>query len=378
MPERNRLAILTTGRQDYGILRSTIHLLLAERGLDARIWVGGMHLSERFGRTVDHVRGDGVPVHRELGFVDEPPDPAADASRALQATARAIAAEPIDALLLTGDRSETLAAGVAATVAGVPIVHLHGGEESEGAIDNACRHALTKLSHLHLVSHELHAQRVLQMGEDPSTVVVVGPPGLDNAVRQDLPDRAQLGTLLGVDLRDPVVVVTLHPVTAGGEPMREVEALAAALDRVPATYVITQPNSDAGGADIAAFWTRWSAGRGNVRVVRALGETAYWGLLRVAAAVVGNSSSGIIEAPAAGVPVVNVGDRQLGRIRWGRVADVPASSAEIGAALERAIARTTLPLPGGYPVPPAAPRVRDAIMTWFPQRRLRKHFHQVR
>lgn len=377
MPERYSLAILTTGRQDYGILRSSIHLLLAERWLEARVWVGGMHLSERFGRTIDHIRADGVPVHRELDFVHEPPDPAADASRAMQATAQAIAAQPVDAMLLMGDRSETLAAGVAATVAGVPIVHLHGGEESEGAIDNACRHALTKLSHLHLVSHELHARRVRQMGEDPDTVVVVGPPGLDNAVRQDLPDRAQLRRTLGLDLRDPVVLVTLHPVTAGGESKREVEALAAALERVPATYVITQPNSDAGGADIAAFWTRWSGGRANVRVVRALGETAYWGLLRVAAAVVGNSSSGIIEAPAADVPVVNVGDRQLGRMRWGRVADVPASSAEIEAALERAIARTTPSLSGGYPVPPAAPRVRDAIMTWFPQRRLRKHFHPV-
>lgn len=377
MPERYSLAILTTGRQDYGILRSSIHLLLAERRLEARVWVGGMHLSERFGRTIDHVRADGVPVHRELEFVHEPPDPAADASRALLATARAIAAEPIDAMLLMGDRLETLAAGVAATVAGVPIIHLHGGEESEGAIDNACRHALTKLSHLHLVSHELHARRVRQMGEDPATVVVVGPPGLDNAVRQDLPDRAQLGRTLGLDLRDPVVLVTLHPVTIGGESKREVEELAAAIERVPATYIITQPNSDAGGADIAAFWTRWSAGRDNARVVRALGETAYWGLLRVAAAVIGNSSSGIIEAPAADVPVVNVGDRQLGRMRWGRVADVPASSGDIEAALKAAIARTTPTMPGGYPIPPAAPRVLAAILAWLPERRARKHFHPV-
>lgn len=356
-----------------------MHLLLAEPALNVRVWAGGMHLSDRFGRTVEHIRADGVPVHRELPFVSEPPDPAADAARALEMVSGALAAEKVDALVLLGDRSETLAAGVAAAIAAVPIVHLHGGEETEGAIDNACRHALTKLSHLHLVSHALHARRVIQMGEDPSNVVVVGAAGLDNATRSDLPGRDALSDRIGMALRDPVVLVTLHPATLGASSTDEVTALASALERVPASYVITLPNSDAGGAEITGFWQRWSAGRDNVRVVSSLGETGYWGMLRIASAVVGNSSSGLIEAPAAGTPVVNIGDRQKGRMRWGHVADVQGSAADIESALRRAIAGEIPRVAGeGYPAPPAAPRIRDALLTWLPRRGARKQFLEAR
>jgi UDP-N-acetylglucosamine 2-epimerase (non-hydrolysing)/GDP/UDP-N,N'-diacetylbacillosamine 2-epimerase (hydrolysing) len=371
--------VLTSGRQDYGILRSTILLLRAQPEFTTLVWAGGTHLQSRFGEPLTLLRRDGVTPSRTLDFVAEPPEPAGDAARALVAVAAALAADQPDALLLMGDRSETLAAGVAAAVAGVPIVHLHGGEETEGAIDNACRHALTKLSHLHLVSHPTHAARVVQMGEDPDTVIVVGAPGLDNRYREDLPDRQELERSLGASLEPPVVLVTMHPTTLGEPPDEELGAVAAAMAEVPATYVITAPNADAGGAAIREFWRRWASGRSRVVLVETLGETRYWGMLRLGDAVLGNSSSGIIEAPVAGIPVVNVGDRQKGRLRVGTVTDVAPRADAVAEALRAALTtgRATVNAGRGYPEGPAAPRILDALRRWDAPHPPRKAFREV-
>lgn len=372
-----RLAVLTTGRQDYGILRSTILLLRRTPGFEVAVWAGGMHLQPRFGEPLAALRRDDVPVARELPFLAEPPSPTADAAAALQRVGGALAEDRPDALVLVGDRTETLAAGVAATIAGVPIVHLHGGEETEGAIDNACRHALTKLSHLHLVSHRVHADRVIRMGEDPSCVVVVGAPSLDHAFRDDLPGRDALGAELGLALEPPVVLVTVHPATLGAPAREEVAAVAGAMAGVPATYVVTAPNADEGGAEITDYWRSWAGGRDRVAVVEALGDRRYWATLRLADAVLGNSSSGIIEAPALGVPVVNVGDRQRGRLRFGPVADVPADESAVTAALRKALATGRGGSgEGDYPAPPVAPRIVEALRRWQIPRPPRKRFHQ--
>lgn len=379
MAELRRLAVLTTGRQDYGILRSTILLLHRTPGIEAAVWAGGMHLQPRFGEPLDRLREDGVTAARKLPFVSEPPEPLRDTAEALAEVGRALEQDRPDALMLVGDRAETLAAAVAATLARIPVVHLHGGEESEGAIDNACRHALTKLSHLHLVSHDTHARRVMQMGEDPATVVVVGAPGLDNAYRDDLPGREALTGELGIPMDGVVVLVTVHPATLGDAPAAEVAAVAGAMARVPAAYVVTAPNADAGGAAIREYWRRWAEGRRNVAVVEALGERRYWGLLRFAAAVLGNSSSGIIEAPALGVPVVNVGERQRGRFRAGPVIDAPASEDAVAEALCAALAggrHASGESGSGYPAGMAAPRVLEALRRWDVPRPPRKQFQE--
>jgi UDP-hydrolysing UDP-N-acetyl-D-glucosamine 2-epimerase len=352
-------------------------LLRDDPRFDARLWVGGMHLSPRFGRTIQFVERDGLRAHRTLNFLGEPPEPAGDAARALDLVANALREDRIQALALLGDRSETLAAGFAATIAGVPVVHIHGGEETEGAIDNACRHALTKLSHLHLVSHELHANRVLQMGEPPENVVIVGSPGLDNLLRSDLPSRESLERELDFMLRDPVVLVTLHAATLGADAAVEVRELASAMERVPATYVVTQPNSDAGGAEIAAFWNTWCAERDTVLLTTALGERNYWGLLRIARAMVGNSSSGIIEGPAAGVSVVNIGDRQRGRMRVGQITDVPSEAGAIESALRKALTGARASEGAAHPSGPAASRIVEAIAEWMPRRSPRKVFRTL-
>lgn len=376
------MAALTTGRQDYGILRSTLLQLRDDPRFDLRLYVGGMHLRERFGQSLRFIQQDALPVARELDFLSEPPDPATDTGRALTMVARALETDRPQSLLLVGDRWETLAAGVGATLARVPLIHLHGGEETEGAIDNAMRHALTKLSHLHLVTHEQHAARVRQMGEDPDRVVVVGAPGLDNLHRSDLPGRADLERDLQFGLEPPLVLVTMHATTLGNGSNAEVEAVGKAMACVPARYVVTQPNADSGGAAIREFWRRWAGGRSNVLLVDALGEARHWALLRLASVMLGNSSSGIIEAPAVRVPAVNVGDRQKGRLRnQDLVVDVPADPTAIAAALadwispdgqRRGATAKDLYLPG-----PAAPRIVSAIARWSPPAPPRKAFHDL-
>lgn len=337
-----RIAVLTTGRQDWGILRSTCAAIRATPGLDLRLLVGGMHLAERHGRTVDLVRADGFAPDAELAWLDEGTageTPAAtQAGRAAERVGEALRLDPVDALVLAGDRLETAAAALAATLERVPLVHLHGGEVTAGAFDDQLRNAITKLAHLHLVSHQEHALRVAAMGEDPASIHVVGAPGLDGAFRADLPNRATLEAELGRPLSPPVILVTVHPATLDADPAAVVEPVIAALGEIPATYVVTLPNADPGGAQVRRAWRALDPRRpGAPLLVEALGERRYWGLMRIADAMLGNSSSGLVEAPALDLPVVNVGDRQAGRRREANVIDVSATADAIVAGLRRAL-----------------------------------------
>ncbi|HET7472999.1 MAG TPA: UDP-N-acetylglucosamine 2-epimerase [Candidatus Limnocylindrales bacterium] len=379
--ERRRIAVLTTGRQDWGILHSTAAAIRAHPDLELVLLAGGMHLSPRHGATVEEIRRDGFEPHELLEWLAaadaSTEDPPADrqASTALAAVGAALRRTNPDALVLAGDRFETAAAALAATVDRVPIVHLHGGEQTLGAFDDALRHAISKLAHLHLVSHEEHAARLVAMGEDPATIHVVGTPGLDALHRPDLPDRAELERDLGISLDPPLVVVTVHPATLDADPTADAAAVAAAIDRVAATYVITLPNVDPGAAGVLAALEAAADAPGRI-AVRALGERRYWGLLRVADAMLGNSSSAIAEAPAIGLPAVNVGDRQAGRRRSPNVIDVPADAEAVARALRHALdpafreGLLASPSPGSDGR--VGERIAHIISTWHPTRPPRK------
>ena len=375
------IAILTTGRQDWGILHSTAEAIRAHPDLELRLLVGGMHLSARHGHTVDDIRADGfepAAVLPWLGDRDAASDLAAtdQAAGALEAVGAALREVQPDALVLAGDRLETAAAALAATLERVPIVHLHGGEETLGAFDDALRHAITKLSHLHLVSHEEHARRVVAMGEDRGSVHVVGAPGLDAAVRQDLPSRAELATDLGLALDAPVVLVTVHPGTLEADPTAAASAVVAAMDAVPATYVITLPNSDPGGDAVRELLVSAASAAPGRAAVDALGERRYWGLLRIADAMLGNSSSALIEAPVVDLPAVDVGERQAGRRAGPNVLHASADPDAVTTALREALdpaararaAAARPPLADGR----AGQRVADIIAAWRPPRPPRK------
>lgn len=370
-----RVAVLTTGRQDWGILRSVCVALRDDPDFDLRLLLGGMHCSDRFGRTETLVRADGFSPSETLAWIDDGGGDDGDATaahqsaRALSAVADALRRQAPGCLLVVGDRFETIAAVVAATLCLVPVVHLHGGEDTEGAFDNSFRNAITKMSHLHLVSHPDYAQRIAAMGEDPATIHVMGSPALDNLQRTDLATRAELEELLGMKLAAPVVVVTMHPTTLSAAAGDEIGAVVDAMALVPATYVITMPNSDPGNEAVREALRRAAAAPGR-KAVEALGERRYWGLLRLADAVLGNSSSGVIEAPALALPTVNVGDRQRGRIRGPGVIDVTADAGAIAKALQTALApafrqrvRAAEPpfLPGN-----AGARVLSILRGWSP------------
>jgi UDP-hydrolysing UDP-N-acetyl-D-glucosamine 2-epimerase len=340
------IAVLTSGRQDWGILRSSCEAIRNEPGLALDLLIGGMHLSSRHGRTVDLVHADGFAQAEKLDWLDQPAEDGGDppahiqAARALELVGTTLHRRCPAAIVLAGDRLETAAAAIAATIERTPIVHLHGGEQTEGAFDDALRHAITKLSHLHLVSHAAHARRVMAIGEDPATVHVVGAPSLDAAFRSDLADRAELEEALGLPLRPPVVIVTVHPATLDADPGAAAEPIIRAMDRVPATYVITLPNVDPGADRVRADLLTAAAAPGRV-AVEALGERRYWGLMRIADAMLGNSSSGIVEAPGVDLPAVNVGERQAGRRREANVLDVGEDADQIAAAIRRALEPAT-------------------------------------
>ena len=303
----------------------------------------GAHLSPKFGMTVREIEADGFSVDAEvdLALADDTPLAVAEATgRAVAGVARALARLRPDCVVLLGDRYEMLAAAQAAFLLGLPIAHLHGGEITEGAMDDSIRHAVTKLAHLHFAAAERYANRIVQMGEDPDRVFNVGALGVDAAMELQPIAEDELDRDLGVPLRDPVLLVTYHPVTLrDGDDGAAVDAMLAALDTVAeARIVVTGVNADPGRSAVArrmaAYAARYPA---RVTLHESLGQRRYLSVVRRAAAVVGNSSSGVIEAPALGTPTVNVGARQKGRLKAPSVIDCGEAANEIATAVARAI-----------------------------------------
>jgi UDP-hydrolysing UDP-N-acetyl-D-glucosamine 2-epimerase len=326
-----------------------------------------MHLDQRFGAPDALLREDGIEPAARAAFLGAG-SPASEAGRAVAAIGDALEVLAPEMLVLVGDRSETAAAALAATVLRIPIVHLHGGEVTLGAVDDVLRQSITKMSHLHLVSHPRHAHRVAALGEDPASIHVVGAPGLDNLHRDDLPDRAALEASLGLELAPPVVAVAVHPVTLAADPAATARAVAGAMDRVAATYVVSLPNADPGNEDVRAI-LRDAATGPRRSAVEALGATRHWALLRVADAIVGNSSSALIEAPAVGLPAVDVGERQRGRLRGATVLEAPDDDAAVADALARAIEpafRRSLPVDSPYGDGRSAARIVEILAAWSP------------
>jgi UDP-hydrolysing UDP-N-acetyl-D-glucosamine 2-epimerase len=338
-----RICIVTGTRAEYGLLYWLMREIADAKDLTLQIVATAMHLEPAFGHTVDQIRQDGFTVDAEVP-IDLARDDAASIARA---TGRGVAGiadafeqlKP-DLVVLLGDRFEILAAATAAALMRIPVAHIHGGEISEGAIDDAMRHAITKLSHLHFVAADEFRDRVIQMGETPERVFTVGAPGLDHLARRTLPDRAAVSQRVGLSLDRPLLLVTYHPATlVAGDPVADLDELLAALDRFKdAAIVFTKANADAGGRAINARLEAWvAANRDRAVLVASLGSDFYFAALKQAAAVIGNSSSGLIEAPAAGAPTVNIGARQDGRPRSASVIDCADRRDAIEAAIRRVL-----------------------------------------
>ncbi len=334
------IALVTTSRADWSSCLPLARGIEADPELQLRLMVTGSHLEHDFGYTVRDIERDALPIAVEIKTSPAPSDDEANIcvtlGIGLNAFGYAFKEVRPDILFLVGDRLELLPIAMAATAFRIPIAHHSGGDVTEGAIDNQVRHALTKLSHLHFVALPEHVARVRQMGEETWRVHQVGELALDNLAGMDYLSRDELAETLG-DLTPPVLLVTYHPTTLGGHPYEEINALVGALEDISARMVITYPGADSGAGSIIEGLRRFSGTRAGVTLVPSLGMRRFYSMLRIADAMVGNSSSGIWEAPSFGLPVVNVGDRQRGRHRAGNVIDVPCQREAIMEGIRRAL-----------------------------------------
>lgn len=381
-----RIAVLTGTRAEYGLLRPLVQELMRRPGLEAGLLVTGTHLAREFGHTVDEIEADGLPIWERIECLMAGDTPAAvcrSMALACVGVSDALARHRPDLLVLLGDRYELFAAAQAAMIHRVPIAHLHGGEGTEGLIDEAIRHAVTKLAHLHFVAAPPFRDRVVQLGEDPARVFTVGALGVDNAVSLPRLGQAALEADLGIPLAGPVFVVTYHPLTlAEGSGVESVHALTAALGHfAEASVVATFPNSDTfGRALVAPLQDFVDSRRGRAILVQSLGAKRYMSLLALSGAVVvGNSSSGLIEAPSFGIPTVNIGPRQRGRVRAESVIDCEADAQAIRRAIEKALSPAFRAVARGATNPygdgRAARRIADVIETARLDGILMKVFH---
>lgn len=318
--DKIEIAAVTSTRADYGLLRPLLLALQADPRFHLRLLITGTHLSPQFGMTWQAIADDGLPVD-ELMDVGINANSAADntdvMSRCVSLFGRVFAVRKPDLLILLGDRYEIFAIAAAATLHNIPIAHLHGGEVTEGASDDVFRHAISKMSHIHFVSTEMHRQRVIQLGEDPRNVHNVGALGLDNIRMLPLLGQQQLAEQCGAAFSSPYFLVTYHPVTRNNEdPMVHIDQLC----RVLLTFsdvkiIITGANADAGGELINQRWLWWQKNYPEkIQFHYSLGQLRYLSAMRYALAVIGNSSSGIIEAPSLHTATLNIGTRQLGRM----------------------------------------------------------------
>jgi UDP-hydrolysing UDP-N-acetyl-D-glucosamine 2-epimerase len=339
MTRPRRIAVVTGSRADYGHLRGVLTHLKAADDIDLSVIACGMHLAPKFGETWRAIEADGFAIAARIDFQlddDRAQTVARGTGIGLSGFADALPKLAPDVLVLLGDRFEILSAAVAATLLNIPIAHIHGGEITAGAFDDAIRHAITKMACLHFVAAEPYRRRVIQMGESPDFVFNVGAPGLDLASEAPVIGRTALLAQLGLSGPERFLLITLHPTTARPEAdAANVGALLGSLSEISdRSFVFTGVNADPGYRAIDEAIRDFVAARPKqAKLFASLGSERYWAALRLADAVVGNSSSGIVEAPAAGVPSINIGDRQLGRLRAASIIDCPADPAAIGAAL---------------------------------------------
>lgn len=338
------IAVISGSRAEYGILYHVIRAIHEDDSFKLRLLVTGAHLLRRFGRTIRCIIADGFPIAAKIYGATEDDSrygAAAAMGRITCGFAEAYERFKPDLIVALGDRYEIFAAVAAAVPFTIPVAHIHGGEVTRGSFDEQFRHAITKMSHIHFVATEKYRRRVIQMGEEPWRVRCVGAPGIDNIRHLQLLGREDLARVLGIPDNGPLGVVTYHPVTLErNTSARHISELLWALERFPDIHwVMTLPNNDPGHS-IIARQMRAFARRNNNRtsIFTSLGQSNYLSILKNAAVMVGNSSSGIIEAPSFGLPVVNIGDRQTGRVRGKNVIDVRhPSRASIAKGLSRAL-----------------------------------------
>ena len=384
-----KIAVLTGTRADYGLLYWIIKGIQDDSKLELQLIVTGMHLSPEFGLTVKEIERDGVPIAARVEMLlssDTELSIATSMGLGMIGFARAYEDLKPDILVVLGDRFETLSAVSAAVPFRIPVAHIHGGETTEGAIDELFRHAITKMSHIHFTATEKYRERVVQMGENPENVFCVGAPGLDNVNKLSPVTREELFKILQLPQCRTLGVVTYHPATLEKNAVQsQISVILEALREVQNIYwVVTLPNADTGGRIITELiydFVKKNLNTGKVFI--SLGRQRYLSLLKYADVMVGNSSSGLIEAPSYKLPVVNIGNRQKGRFRAENVIDVPSSEKkDIVAAITRAISKefreSLVGLENPYGDGHTSVRIIERLKTASLDDKIIKQFHEIK
>jgi UDP-hydrolysing UDP-N-acetyl-D-glucosamine 2-epimerase len=340
---QKRICVVTGSRADFDLYQPLLAALDRAPGYAPEIAVTGMHLAPDLGSTIDTVEALGLPISGRVESLlagDTPSSIAKSCGLGVIGFADLWRHDPPDLVFVLGDRYEIFAAAQAAYLSNLPIAHIAGGDVTNGSKDDGMRHAITKLSHLHFPTNQVASTRLLQMGEDPARVHMVGSPAIDVISKFQALSVNAIEQRLNWKWREKTLLVTLHPDTSGGH--REFDELSAMLDAFDALdgtmgLVITLPNADAGGRAVTAKILEFADGREATIARPSLGRELYLSCMTHCAAVIGNSSSGLYEAPSFGVPTVNIGDRQDGRIKASSVIDVAPRADRIGAAIQRAL-----------------------------------------
>lgn len=338
-----RIGIMTGTRAEYGLLKSLMQEINKDNDLELYLIVSGMHLSPEFGMTYKEIEEDGFEINAKVEMLLSSDSPAG-ISKSIGLGVIGFADEfqraDLDMLILLGDRYEALSAAICAMVMRIPIAHLHGGELTEGAIDEGIRHSITKMSYLHFTSTEEYRRRVIQLGENPERVFCVGAIGVENIKKINLMTKEELERSIHFEIDENTVIVTYHPVTLENNTVEEQFLnLLEVLDRNPKIRMIfTKANADTNGRIVNELIDKYAAQNSErACAFMSLGQKRYLSALKYCRIVIGNSSSGIIEAPSFGKPIINIGDRQKGRICADSVINCGYTQQEIQQAMETAL-----------------------------------------
>ena len=337
MTKIKNIGIVTGTRAEYGLLSRTIELLQKDDRFHVYIFACGTHLSPEFGFTVEELEKNGVknitPVEMLMSSASRV-GIAKSVGIATMGFADAFSRQKLDAVMVLGDRYEILAAAQTAMFLDICLIHIHGGEVTEGAFDDAIRHSITKMANIHFPSTEVFSKRIRQLGESKNSIFIVGSPGVDNIVNAQRMSRSDLEESLGFSLANNLALVTYHPVTKAkhGNENNIYPLIEAIKENQQLDYIVTYPNADGGGKEIIKQWES-IAHLDNVRIVPSLGFDRYLSLMELVDCVIGNSSSGIIEAPSFNATTVNIGSRQSGRPKASSIIDVDMSKVRISEAI---------------------------------------------
>lgn len=339
-----KISILTATRAEYGLLKPIIDKLNSVSELDVRVVVTGAHLSPEFGLTYKEIEKDGILIDEKIEMLLSSDTPAAiSKSMGLAMISFADYFEKLkpDMLIVLGDRYETLAVCTAAMNQRIPIAHLYGGETTEGAVDESIRHAITKLSYLHFTSTEVYRRRVVQLGEHPDRVFCVGAVGIENILNRQLMSKDELASSINFNLEKPYAMVTFHPVTLeDNQSQEQFEELLGVCEKYQnMNFIFTKANADANGRIINKMIDNYLDEHNNAIAFTSLGMTRYLSALKYCEMVIGNSSSGLVEAPCFGIPTINIGDRQKGRLQADSVINCVPTFEGIENAMQIALSR---------------------------------------